>query len=124
MKMARVETAIRLGLDFFKAYNQREVSRMADLIGAECIFESSDPAPDGTICKGKDAITRYWESYFQDNPDVRIEIEDALGLGNLCVVWWKRYGDLIADENAYIRGVDIFRTKDDRISEQTSYIKG
>ena len=124
MKMARVETAIRLGLDFFKAYNSHDVPAMVKLMGMECLFESSSPAPDGTTCHGKDAISRYWNAFFNEYTDARIEIEDAVGLGKLCVIWWKRFNAVGDGDIDYVRGVDIIKVRDNLIGEQTSYRKG
>lgn len=125
MKMSRIESAIRLALEFNKAFNRHQVAEMMQLISDDCRFENAAPAPDGAAYAGKQAIAQCWEDFFRRSPQAHMEIEEIFGLGPLrCVMRWKCNWVDTAGEKRYIRGVDIFKVKDDLICEQLSYVKG
>ena len=48
-RMSRLETAIRVVLDFHEAHNLHDISGMMRLVSDECIFENTGPAPDGAV---------------------------------------------------------------------------
>jgi len=122
--MSKIEAAVRIVLAFNDAFNQHDVTGMMKLMSDDCIFENTDPAPDGTLYSGKDAVTQFWENFFQESPNAHIEIEDIFGLGLRCVMRW-RYEWVDASGNkGHVRGVDIFMIKDGFISEKRSYVKG
>jgi predicted SnoaL-like aldol condensation-catalyzing enzyme len=125
MKMSRIESAIRLALEFNKAFNRRDVAGMMQFISDDCIFENAAPAPEGAIYAGKVAIAQFWQNFFHSSPQAHTEIEDVFGLGPFrCVMRWKCNWIDSAGEKRYIRGVDIFKVRDDLICEQLSYVKG
>ncbi len=123
-RLARFESAIRIALEFNKAFNRHDVAGMMQLVSEDCIFENSGPAPDGASYSGKEAVTRFWQDFFRESPHARIEIEDILGFGLRCVMCW-RYDWVDSSGNkGHVRGVDIFQVKDDLIFEKLSYVKG
>lgn len=124
MKMSRIETAVRAVLAFNEAFNRHDVAGMMALMSDDCVFENTAPAPDGTVIAGKEAVTQFWQEFFQQSSQAHIEIEEIFGLGYHCVMRW-RY-DWV-DENGsqgHVRGVDIFQVKNDLISQKLSYVKG
>jgi ketosteroid isomerase-like protein len=124
MKMARLEAALRVVLAFHEAFNRHDVAGMTQLMGDDCVFESTFPAPDGARYAGKEAVTQYWRNFFRESHQAHMEIEDAFGLGLRCVVRWRyEWGDA-AGTKGHVRGVDIFRVKDGLICEKLSYVKG
>ena len=91
----------------------------------DCVFENTDPAPDGTRYSGKEAVTQFWQDFFRQSPKARIEIEEIFGLGNnRCVMRWRYQWEDAAGKEGHVRGVDIFRVRDGLISEKLSYGKG
>jgi ketosteroid isomerase-like protein len=123
-RLSRLESAIRLVLEFNEAFNRHDVPGMMKLMSEDCAFENTTPAPDGTVYKGKEAVTRFWQDFFYESPHASIEIEEIFGLGNRCIMRW-RYSWLAASgEKGHVRGVDIFQVKDGFISEKLSYVKG
>jgi len=123
MKMSKIETAMRAALDYYQAFNQHDVGAMTQVMTDDCVFESSGPAPDGVVCSGKEEIARFWQNFFRESPQAQIELEEVFGFGRRCVARW-RYGWLdAAGETGNIRGVDIFRVRDDFICETFSYVK-
>jgi len=124
VRMERFEAALRLVLDFNQAFNRHDVSGMMRLMSDECIFENTSPAPDGTRYVGKEAITRFWEDFFRQSPQARIEVEEIFGLGERCVMRW-RYDWVDAEgKPGHVRGVDIYRVRNGLIYEKLSYVKG
>ena len=118
-RMAKVESAMRLVLEFNEAFNRHDVAGMMKLMSEDCVFENTDPAPDGTRYAGKPAVTEFWENFFRESPKAHIDIEEIFGMGNHCIMRWKYiWGD------GHVRGVDIFQVKEGLISEKLSYVKG
>ena len=119
IRMAKIESAIRLVLQFNEAFNRHDVTGMMKLMSDDCLFENTAPAPDGTIYSGKDAVTQFWQDFFRESPQAHIDIEEIFGTGNRCIMRWKySWGE------GHVRGVDIFKVVDGLISEKLSYVKG
>jgi predicted SnoaL-like aldol condensation-catalyzing enzyme len=97
---------------------------MMQLMSDDCIFETTDRAPDGSLYSGKEAVTRFWQDFFHESPHARIEIEEIFGLGNRCIMRWRYDWEDEMGEKGHVRGVDIFQGKDGFISEKLSYVKG
>jgi ketosteroid isomerase-like protein len=124
MKMARIESAVRLVLAFYEAFNRHDVPAMMRLMTDDCLLESASPAPDGAIYAGKEAVARYWEDFFRACPQARIEAEEVIGFGMRCVVPWRCEWTDAAGNRVHVRGVDLFEEKAGLLSKQRSYAKG
>jgi predicted SnoaL-like aldol condensation-catalyzing enzyme len=124
MKMSRIESGVRTILTFNKAFNRHDVAGMMQFVSEDCVFESSTPAPDGVVYTGKEAITQYWQTFFRQSPQAHSQIEDIFGLGLRCVTRWYYEWVDESGEKSHIRGIDVFKLKDNVIIEQLSYIKG
>lgn len=122
--MARLESAIRVVLEFKEAFNRHDLTGMMQLLSSDCIFDSPDPAPDGTVYSGKEAIIQFWRDFFNQSPDAHLEIEDSFSLGERCVMRWIRSSLEGAEKKVHVRGVDLFRVRSGLICEQLSYVKG
>lgn len=118
-RMSKIESAMRIVLEFNDAFNRHDVAGMMQLMSDDCIFENTDPAPDGTVYSGKEVVTQFWEGFFKGSPNAHIDIEEIFGLGNHCIMRWKyTWGE------GHVRGVDVFKLKDGLICEKLSYVKG
>ena len=122
--MSRIELGIRLVLEFNEAFNHHDVTAMMKLMSDDCVFENTDPAPDGTVYSGKEVVTQFWRDFFRESPHAHIEIEEIFGFGKRCIMRWKYEWVDTAGKKGYVRGVDIFLVKDGFISEKLSYVKG
>jgi steroid delta-isomerase-like uncharacterized protein len=123
IRMSRVESAVRTVLQWNEAFNRHDVEGIMQLMSDDCVYESSQPPPDGISYSGKKEVTEFWENYFRHSPDAHMEIEEVFGLGTRCVMRWKiRMGK--DKKSGTLRGVDLYRIKDGAISETSSYIKG
>ena len=122
--MAKIESAMRLVLEFNEAFNRHDVAGMMQRMSDDCVFENTDPAPDGTLYSGKEAVTQFWQGFFRDSPQAHIEIEEIFGLGNRCIMRWKYNWVDETGQKGHVRGVDIFKVDAGLISEKLSYVKG
>ncbi len=124
VRMEKLESSIRLVLAFNEAFNRHDVEAMMQLMSADCVFENTFPAPDGTVYTGKEAVTHFWQDFFHQSPQAHIHIEEIFGLGLRCVMRW-RYEWVEPDgSRRHARGVDIFKIQDRLISQKLSYVKG
>lgn len=118
-RMSKLESGVRTALEFNEAFNRHDVDGMMKFASEDTIFENTDPAPDGTVYSGKEAVTKFWRDFFRESPQAHIDIEEIFGLGFHVVMRWKySWGD------GHVRGVDVFKFKDGLISEKLSYVKG
>lgn len=123
-RMSRLESAIRIVLEFKEAFNHHDVPGMLQLISDDCALENAKPAPDGAVYSGKIAITWFWQDFFRESPDAHIEIEEIFSVGFRCVMRWRYEGLDVAGKKRHIRGVDVFKMKNGSICEKLSYVKG
>lgn len=124
VRMPKVEAAMRIVLAFNDAFNRHDVPEMMKKMSDNCVFENTDPAPDGTRYSGKDVVTQFWQNFFQESPHAHIEIEEIFSLGNRCIMRWTYSWEDAEGEKGHVRGVDIFRVEDGLIAEKFSYVKG
>lgn len=122
--LSRLESAMRIVLEFNEAFNRHDITGMMRLMSDDCVFENTDPAPDGAVYSGKEAVTRFWQDFFRESPQAHVEIEEIFGLGNRCIMRWKYDWVDAAGEKGHVRGVDIFQVKEGFICEKLSYVKG
>lgn len=124
MRMSRVEAAARLALEFAEAFNSHDLAGIAQLLDEDCVLETAGPPPEGDTLRGKGAVLAFWERFFQQMPEVRLEVEEVCGLGTRSLLRWRRHWTDPAGRALHVRGVDIFKVLDGRICEQFSYVKG
>ena len=124
IRMSKIESAVRIVLEFNEAFNRHDVAGMMQLMSDDCVFENTDPAPDGTVYLGKEAVSRFWQDFFRASPHAHIEIEDIFGVGLRCIMRWRYEWVNVSGEKGYVRGVDVFKMKDGFICEKFSYVKG
>ena len=124
VQMSKIESGMRIVLEFNDAFNRHDVAGMMKLMTDDCIFENTDPAPDGTLYSGKEAVAKFWQVFFKESPHAHIEIEEIFGMGLHCVMRWKYTWIDATRQQGHVRGVDVFKLKEDLISEKLSYVKG
>ncbi len=124
IRMSRLESAIRVVLEFNEAFNRHDVAGMMQLMSDDCVFENTAPAPDGTVYKGKEAVSQFWQDFFQESPQAYIKIEELFSAGLRCVMRWRYDWVDAAGNQGHVRGVDIYQVKNSLITEKLSYVKG
>jgi len=108
---------------FNEAFNRHDVDAIMQCMTADCVFENTRPAPDGTRIEGETAVRAFWTEFFARSPQARFETEDIFASGDRCVVQWTYYW--VRDGNSdHVRGVDVFKVRDGRVAQKRSYVKG
>jgi ketosteroid isomerase-like protein len=104
---------------FTDAFNRHDPAAIMALMTEDCVFEDTEPAPDGTRYVGRAAVRQRWERLFSASPNAHFTTEEVLVCGDRAVMRW-RY-----DWGAgHVRGVDVFRLRDGLLAEKLSYVKG
>jgi len=116
--------ATRMAVEKFNAaFNRHDVDAVMDAMTEDCVFENTSPTPDGTRIEGAAAVRAYWQKFFAANPDALFETEEIFATADRCVVRWT-YRKTKAGKPWHLRGVDIFKVKDGKVSEKLAYVKG
>ncbi|MFZ1042928.1 MAG: nuclear transport factor 2 family protein [Anaerolineales bacterium] len=120
IRISKLESGMRVVLEFNEAFNRHDAAGMMQLMSDECLFENTSPAPpDGIVYKGKEAVTQFWQDFFRESPQAHIETEEISGMGFRCVMRWKYdWVDTEEKKGTHIRGVDVFKLKDNLICEK------
>ena len=106
---------------FNDAFNRHDVDAVMALMTADCVFESTAPAPDGQRHEGAAAVRAVWESFFTSTPRARFEAEEIFATGDRAVVRWIFHWD---GQGGHVRGVDVMKVRDGKVSEKFAYVKG
>ena len=115
---------IELVVRFNQALNRQDVDTMMRLMTEDCVFENTDPPPEGTRYEGQKAVRVFWEEFFRSSLEPKIEIEEIFAVREHCVMRWVYRWVDSQGMPGYIRGVDIYKITGDKIAEKLSYVKG
>ena len=109
---------------FTEATNRHDVEQMLELVSDEVVFEGTTP-PDGLRIEGdKSALRTLWEDIFRDSPRAVVENEELIVAGDRCTVRLRYVFDRDRPQDGHVRGVDVIRLGDGKITEKLSYVKG
>ena len=104
---------------FNDAFGRRDVDAVMALMTDDCLFDSTDPAPDGVEVRGQEAMRRYWQEFFDSTPTTTFETEEMVIAGDRAAVRWRfDWG------SGHVRGIDLFKVRDGKVAEKRSYVKG
>ena len=115
---------IRLVRRFNDALNAADVEGMMRMMTPDCVFENTDPPPDGTRYEGQEAVRGFWEEFFRGSSRAQIAIEEIFALNDRCVMLWRYHWVDPQGQEGHIRGVDVYRLRGGLIAEKLSYVKG
>lgn len=108
---------------FNEAFNRHDVDGVMTAMTDDCIFENTNPAPDGKRYQGQSEVRAFWERFFQTSPDAMFEAEEMFATNDRCVVRWI-YRKTRDGQPWHLRGVDIFRVCGGKVAEKLAYVKG
>jgi len=103
---------------FGAAWAAHDLDAALALVTDDCVFDATGPAPDGTRAVGRDEIRAAWAPIFADAAS-RFDPEETFAADDRVVQLWTYSWD-----GGHIRGVDVMRVSDGRVSEKFSYVKG
>lgn len=104
---------------FNAAFARCDVDAVMAQMTDDCVFDSTQPAPDGQRFEGQAAVRGFWEEFFAATPSARFASEETLVSADRAVVRWTFHWD-----GGHVRGVDVFRVRDGKVAEKLSYVKG
>jgi ketosteroid isomerase-like protein len=110
--------ALELVEAFGSAWGDHDLDGALGFLSDDCLFDATGPAPDGTSHTGPEEIRAAWQPIFEDTSSV-FEAEETFSAGDRVVQRWRYSWD-----GGHIRGVDVFKVLDGRITEKRSYVKG
>jgi ketosteroid isomerase-like protein len=94
------------------------------LITDDCVFENTYPPPDGERFEGREAVRLAWEAFFRSSPHATFDGEELFACGDRVVVRWRYRWVQANGEAGHVRGVDLMRVRDGKVSEKLAYVKG
>ena len=103
---------------FGAAWAGHDLDAALALVSDDCIFDATGPAPDGDRHVGPDLIRKAWQGIF-DDATATFEAEETFAAGDRVVQRWRYSWD-----GGHVRGVDLFKVRDGKVSEKFSYVKG
>lgn len=103
---------------FGAAWADHDLDSAIELTTEDCVFDNTDPAPDGTLYVGHDAIRTAWQPIF-DDPGAHFDVEEIFAADDRVVQRWRYRWD-----GGHVRGVDVFRVRNGKVAEKLSYVKG
>jgi ketosteroid isomerase-like protein len=104
---------------FNTAFNRHDVDAVMALMTDDCVFENTQPPPDGERHVGQSAVRAYWVQFFKESPSARFDAEEVVIAGDRAVVRWRfDWGD------GHIRGIDLLKVRDGKVAEKFAYVKG
>jgi len=119
---------VQIVLRFNTALNAGDVDGMMRCMTGDCVFENTDPPPDGERFEGQAAVRAFWQEFFRSSSLAQIIVEDIFALGSAqdgrCVMLWRYQWIDVQGEPGHVRGVDVYRLRDGLIAEKLSYVKG
>ena len=105
--------------EFNNAVNSHDIDAVMALMTDDCIFENTFPAPDGTRHVGQVQVRLELGNFLKSSPQAVFEEEELIICDDRCVVRWRySWGE------GHVRGVDVVRVRDGKVSEKLSYVKG
>ena len=111
-------SAVDVVNEFGRRWAAHDLPGTLAMLTADCVFESTGPAPDGVRCVGNDAIAEAWKPIF-DNADSVFTVEETIDAGDQIVqLWCYDWG------TGHVRGIDVFRVAGDKVAAKLSYVKG
>jgi ketosteroid isomerase-like protein len=120
---AGARDALAVVTRFNEAFDRGDVDAVMALMTEDCVFESTYPPPDGERHLGQAAVRSYWEHFFATSEAPRFENEDIFVAGDRVVSRW-RFSWGSGEEGGHVRGVDLYRVRDGKVSEKLAYVKG
>jgi steroid delta-isomerase-like uncharacterized protein len=104
---------------FNDAFNQHDVDSLTKLMTDDVVFENTGDQR----FEGQEAICAFFRRFFETTPMAWFDTEDMFAAGDRCVVRWTLSFNTEEPERGRVRGVDVFRVRDGRVTEKFSYVK-
>jgi len=106
------------------AFNRGDVDGVTAAMTDDCIVETPMAPPEGIRIQGQEAVRALWNEFFQSASSMKFDTEDLFASGDRYLAQWtfKWVGQENQPES--VRGVDLFKIRDGKVSEKLIYVKG
>lgn len=104
-----------------EVFQRHDASALAELVGADCVIENTQPAPNGSRHVGRAACVALWTD-IATNQGIWFDIEEVIVMGERAIILWRLHwgeGDACS-----VRGVNLMRVAGGKIVEARGYVKG
>ena len=108
---------------FNRAFGAGDVDGVMALMTDDCIFDNTNPAPDGELHRGQADVRQFWQAFFDGTESPVFETEEVFACGDRVAARW-RFSWGSGANAGHVRGVDLFRVRDGKVAEKFSYVKG
>ena len=115
---ARSAATAELMNRFNDVFQRHDPAPLAAMIAEDCVIEKIGPAPDGDLCRGRDACVALW-SEIATAPGTHFDLEETYAMGDRAIIRWR----LWTSPDTSIRGVNLMKVRDGLIVEAMGYIK-
>ncbi len=105
---------------FNRAFQERDATLLVDIIAADCVMESVQPAPNGTRYEGYDASFSSWKALIDDTTS-HFELEDVRTGDEWALIRWRYVWD--GGSEGSVRGVNVMCVVQGKIVEAAGYSK-
>jgi len=119
IRMARVETGVRVIIQLIECFNRHDADKMTDLFSENVTLDDFS----GSTNTGRDSVVVFFSEIFQKNPEMILETEELVGYGYRCTLRWNIKQDKKSDVSHCKRGLTLFLVRGDQICEINSYSK-
>ncbi len=109
---------------FSNAFGSGDVDAIMALMTDDCAFESTAPAPDGQRYEGAAAVRQVWVDLFTTTSGASFTEEEAFVCDDRGVLRWRFSWTEPDSSSGHVRGVDVLRFREGKVSEKLSYVKG
>jgi ketosteroid isomerase-like protein len=104
---------------FDEAFNRHDVDAVIKLMTEDVVFENTS----GGHFEGHEVVRRVLTRAFELMSAGWFETEDMFATGDRGVVRWTYRFHKEEPERGHIRGVDLFRVRNELVAEKLSYVK-
>lgn len=109
---------------FSAAFGSGDVDAIMALMSEDCVFEATGPAPDGVRHEGAAAVRGVWVDLFGGTTDAAFSEEESFVAGDRGVLRWRFDWTDEEGNPGHVRGTDVMRFADGKVTEKLSYVKG
>ena len=109
---------------FGAAWEAWDLDAIMSLMADDAVFESTGPAPDGRRVEGAAAIRAEWAQMFASTHNASFTFEEAFVAGDRATARWVFAWTGDDGTAGHVRGTDVLRVADGRVTEKLSYVKG
>jgi hypothetical protein len=102
-------------------FQRHDPTTLAELVGADCVIENTQPAPNGSRHVGRDACVALWTG-IATAQGIWFDIEETIVTGERAIIFWRlHWGE---GDECSVRGVNLIRIASGKIVEARGYVKG